>query len=200
MNSSQLQQEISIIKKMIEKTRQETAESGHFFIFLGIFGAICTFVIGIFDIYNLNHLDLPALIIMAIISGIIGYLVVSKEEKSEKVIAYPRTIFLSLWFICGLTIISVVFLFPFLEVYSFAASSVLVSLFLGIAVSMTGVIYEVRSIIWCSSVWWIAALLMALISSRYNFLIMIFAIITGWILPGLILNRKYKKRSVSNEA
>ena len=36
MDNNQIQQDISLIKEMIAKTRRDAADSGHFFIFLGI--------------------------------------------------------------------------------------------------------------------------------------------------------------------
>jgi len=89
----------------------------------------------------------------------------------------------------------VTFVFPFLNVYSFRAVATLASLILGIAVFMTGIIYEMRFILWLSSAWWIGACLMALIESEYRFLILIASIIIGWIIPGIIMNKKYENGS-----
>lgn len=200
MNHNQIQQEISIIKSMIEKTRKETAESGHLFIFMGIASAIFVLVISMLELYRLNHWILPAMITLTIINGIIGYLVVTKASKQERVKTYPKTIVLSLWVICGMTLLMMTFLFPFLKVYPFSSLGTLVSLILGIAVFMTGIIYEMRFILWFSLAWWIGACLMALIEGKFRFLIMIVTIIIGWIIPGIILNKKFKNGSKNNEA
>ncbi len=198
MNHDQIQQEISIIKSMIEKTRKETAESGHLFIFMGIASAFFVLVISFLELYRLNRLVLPAMIVLTAINGIIGYLVVAKA--TEKVKSYPKIVVTSLWLICGLTLLMMTFLFPFLKVYSFSALGTLVSMILGIAVFMTGIIYEMRFILWFSIAWWVGALLMALIEGEFRFLIMIATIIVGWIFPGIILNKRFKNGSKNNEA
>jgi hypothetical protein len=200
MNHDQIQQEISIIKAMIEKTRKETAESGHLFIFMGVTSALFVLVISLLELYQLNRWVLPAMIALTIINGFVGYVVVSKPAKEEKVTSYPKTVVLSLWVICGVTMLMITFLFPFLKVYPFRALGTLASLILGIAVFMTGVIYEMRFILWYSSAWWIGAILMAISESPYSFLIMIAVIIIGWVLPGFIINKKYKNGSKNNEA
>lgn len=200
MDHNQIQQEISIIKSMIEKTRRETAESGHLFIFMGIASAFFVLIISLLEIYKLNHLVIPAMIILTVLNGFVGYLVVSKPAKQEKVTSYPKTVVLCLWVICGVTLLMVTFLFPFLKVYPFSALGTLASLILGIAVFMTGVIYEMRFIVWYSSAWWIGAILMAIINSPYRFLIMIAVILIGWVWPGFIINKKYKNGSKNNEA
>jgi len=195
MNHDQIQQEISIIKNMIEKTKRETAESGHLFIFMGIASAVFVLVISLLELYKLFDLILPAMITLTIINGIIGFFVVAKADKREKVKAYPKTIVLTLWIVCSMTILMLTFLFPFLKVYPLRALPVLVSLILGIAVFVSGVIYEMRAIQWLSLVWWIGACLMALSQSEFRFLIMIASIVIGWIIPGIILNKQYKNRS-----
>ncbi len=200
MNHDQIQKEISIIKSMIEKTRRETAESGHLFIFIGIFSAIMVFVLGILGIYHLHHLNLPVLIILAVVNGIIGYYVAAKEGKTEKVKTYAKSLFYSIWFACSIPLIMMTFLFPFLKVYPFHAIPVLVSLIFGIALFLTGAVYELRFMIWFSLVWWGGACIMALNTSPYGFLIMIALILIGWVLPGFILNKKYKNRSKENES
>jgi hypothetical protein len=198
MNHDQIQQEISIIKSMIEKTRKETAESGHLFIFMGIASAFFVLVISLLELYRLNRLVLPAMIVLTVINGIIGYLVVAKA--TEKVKSYSKVVVTSLWLICGLTLLMMTFLFPFLKVYSFSALGTLVSMILGIAVFMTGIIYEMRFILWFSIAWWVGALLMALIEGEFRFLIMIATILVGWIFPGIILNKRFKNGSKNNEA
>jgi len=200
MNHDQIQQEISIIKSMIEKTRRETAESGHFLILIGIVSVIGTFAIGMFKIFNLNYMDLPVMILMLVINGLIGYFVVAREEQKEKVKTYTKSMLYQVWFGCGIAAIMILFLFPLTKVYSFQLVPVLVSMIMGIMIFSAGVIYELRYIQWCSIVWWGGACLMAYIESQYKFLIMIGIIILGFILPGVIFNRQYKNGSKKNEA
>lgn len=194
MNNNQIQQEIAIIKKMIEKTRRETAESGHFFIAIGIFSAIATFAIGMLERYSLNYLVVPTLIIAVIACGLIGYLTVTRKEKREKVTSYPKNIFYNMMLACGIPGLMILFLYPLLKVYPWNLIPALVLLIMGIIVFSAGVIFELQFVKWCSLVWWAGALIMALTKSQLRFLIMIAIIIFGWILPGLILNKQYKNR------
>jgi len=195
MNQNQIQQDISIIKQMIEKTKRETAESGHLFIFMGIATVLFVLIVGMLELFRLNHWILPAMIILTVVNGFIGFLVILKGDKKEKVKAYPKTVVLNLWIICGLTLVLLTFLFPFLNVYPFSALGIIASLILGIAVFMTGIIYEMRPILWLSSAWWIGAVLLALVESQFRFFILIASIIIVWIIPGFIINRQYKNGS-----
>ena len=195
MNTNQMQQEILTIKEMIEKTRNTTAESGNLFIYIGINSALTTFIIGILEIYNLNQFVMPIVIILTVVNAFIGYIIAAKEDKNKKVKTYLKTIFWHILMACGFAAVLIVFLFPFLELYPFHAVPVLISLVMGIALFITGTIFESKYIQWSSSVWWIGACILALIEGPYRFLIMVAIIFIGWIIPGYILNKQYKKRS-----
>jgi hypothetical protein len=195
MNATQLQQEISIIKEMIDKTRTTTAESGHLLVYMGIFSAIATIVIGVFGIYGMNDYIMPAVIILAVVNGIIGYRIAAKNNGSGKVSTYPKTLFWNILMVCGFTAVLIVFLFPFLGLYPFHAIPVLTSLVMGIAIFSTGAIFELKFIQWTSLAWWIGACIMAIVESPFKLVTMVLIIIIGWIVPGLYLNKLYKERS-----
>jgi len=195
MDAVQLQKEVTLIKEMIEKTRRATAESGHLLIYIGLFSALATTAIGLLEIFQQYQLIMPTIILMTIVNALIGFLVATRKTNNNGAISYPKTIFWQTWMACGLTTILIVFLFPNLGLYPVRAVPILAALLLGIAVFLTGTIFELRFIQLSSLVWWIAALLMSLIVSPYSFLIMVAAILIGWTLPGFILHRNYKQRS-----
>jgi len=195
MNTDQIQQEILIIKEMIDKTRKTTAESGHILIYMGIFTALATIVIGILGNYNLNQFVMPVVIIMAVVNAFIGYLIATKNGEAAKVKTYLNTIFWHIWIVCGLAAILIVFLFPFLNLYPFHAVPVLTSLVMGIAIFITGTIFELKFAQWSSLAWWIGACIMAFVEGPSKFITMVVIIIFGWIIPGILLNKQYKNRS-----
>lgn len=195
MDINQLQQDISIIKEMIEKTRRQTANSGHLFIFIGVFSALATVGIGLLEIFSLQDFFIPLLILMAVVNGITGYFIISNEEKKEKVKDYTRIFFWNVWMVCGLSALLIVFVFPFLNVYSFGAVPIITSVLMGIALFLTGVLFEMNVIKLSSLIWWVGAILLALYEGPYGFLIIVVVIVVGWLMPGLYLNRQYKNTS-----
>ena len=200
MDQTQAQKNLQIIKDMIEKTKKETAESGYFFIFIGIFAMIMTYIISLLSRFHLPHLIIPAMIFMLVGSGIIGYLTINRKEKRDEIKSYPKTISYSVWFACSVSIILTTFVFPFINLYPFDLVPVFASLFIGVAVFSTGVIFEFRAIILCSISWWAGAVLMAYVNASWEVYIMLAVIFLGWILPGLILNKKYRSREIVHEA
>ncbi len=200
MDHQEMQQEITIIKKMIEKTRRETAESGHFFIAIGIFSILCISIIRVLKFYNLYDLVLPTMIIMLIGNGLIGYVTIFRKEKKEKVRSYLKTICYSIWAACAIPMIIITFIFPYFGVLAGSQAGILSSLIMGIAVFSAGVIFESWFIIWSSFAWWAGALVMAFIKVIPQPFIMVIMIFIGWMMPGIILNKKYRSRSLENES
>mgnify|MGYP006303210269 CR=1 FL=1 len=195
MNTVQIQKDVSLIKEMIERTRQSAAESGYLLIFIGVFTALGTTLIGILEILDHHRFIMTAILGMAVINALIGFAIAVREEKKSEVTTYAKTIFWQTWLACGLSAVLIVFVFPYLGIYSMKAVPVIVSLLLGIAVYMTGTIFELRFIRMSSLIWLAAAILMAVISHPLSFLIMVAAILFGWILPGFRLHKKYKRGS-----
>jgi hypothetical protein len=188
----QVEQEISIIKEMIDKTRKKTADSGHMLIYMGIFSIIATIAIGLMGMYQLDQYFMPAIIVMALVNAFIGYRIASKNGEQEKVKTYAKTLFLHVWMMCGFAAVLIVFLFPYLNLYPFHAAPVLTSLVMGIGVFITGSLFELKYVQWGGLVWWIGAVLIALLEGQFTIVIMVANIIFGWIIPGFLLNKQYK--------
>jgi hypothetical protein len=118
--------------------------------------------------------------------------------KQERAQSYPKVMCYSVWFACGVPAVIITFLFPILKVYPWNLTPVLTSLIVGIGVFSSGVIFESRPIIWCSIAWWAGAFAMAFVRGTPRMFIMMGVILLGWVLPGLILNREYRNRSLND--
>ncbi len=199
MNQIQLQQELAIIRKMIEKTRRETAESGHLFITLGIVWVLVTASIGILEMTATYQLIWPVLIAALIVTIIIAVLIGVREGKRERVESYPRKIFGSVWISVAVSAILVSFVFPLTGVFDTHLVPVFVSPIVGIGFFLTGILYDSRGIVYCSLSWWIGAILMAYLSGYARLYIMVGILIIGYILPGIMLNIRYKQKRANGE-
>lgn len=200
MTHEKAQEELSLIKNMIEKTRRETTESGTFFITIGIFSIIASMGIGLLIHFNQNHLIFPSIIGMFVICGILGYVTVTKSESKDKVKSYHKKLLYKV--LSGITVpaILVMFVFPLLKVYPWDVLPIILSLLIGILVYSTGAILESRYILWSASVWWIGALILVFISGLPRLYIMMALMLIGWIIPGVVLNHQYRNRGQNHAA
>ncbi|MBN2008317.1 hypothetical protein JW960_03105 [candidate division KSB1 bacterium] len=195
MTQQDISNELAIIKGMIEKTRRETIESGELFIAIGLQWII--FGIGFFLLgrFQLAQFIWPGMIVGLIVTFIISLILGIRGEKKEKVKTYSRTIYAHLWMSVGAVCILVGFVFPLLNVFDFQLMPIIVWLVLGIGFYMTGVIFELRLIQWCSLIWWIVAILMVFVPGMGRFYLTMVSLLIGYVLPGLILNYQSKQRS-----
>ena len=193
MADRQIQQDLDLIKQMIEKTRQDTAQSGYFFIFIGIISLLGTVALVILENQGLTQWTLPTLILMVAANAVIGYLIVARE--SRKVKTYAKTVFWNVWMACGFAALLIVFFFPTVHLYPMTVVPVLISMLMGIGLFVTGVLLELRFLQWSSAAWWTGACLMAVTGGPYKSMIMVTVILLGWILPGYLLNKQYRRRS-----
>jgi hypothetical protein len=200
MNQNQIQQEIVIIKDMIEKTRRETAESGLLFIIPGILCILTIFMITVLEMYQMNNLVLPALLtamaVIAVVSAAIGI----KEGKKERIETYAKSIFAHVWIACGICCLITGFIFPISNIYPWHFVSIIPLLFIGIGFYITGVVYKIRLIQWSALLWWVGASFLAFVEGSYRPFILITIFLFGYILPGIILNKQYKNRRIVHEA
>jgi hypothetical protein len=195
MTQNQLQQEISIIKDMIEKTRRDTAESGLLFIIPGIICILMVILMSSLHWFNASHLTKPVMFIsMAIIalsSAYIGY----RESKKARVETYVKKIFGALWMAIGASCAIFVLYFPLMGVYSWDMVGIIAFIVIGIGFFVTGALYELPLIQWCCLFWWIGASILPFAEGFTSMFLIIAIFLFGYILPGIILNRKYKTRS-----
>jgi hypothetical protein len=200
MTQNQVQQEIAIIKEMIEKTRRDTAESGLLFIVPGILCILMILLMASLNWFNATHLAKPVMFIsMAVItltSIYIGY----RESKKAKVETYVKKIFGALWIAIGASCCIFALFFPLMEVYSWNMVGVTSFVVLGIGFFVTGALHELPLIQWCSLFWWIGASALPFAKGYSSMFLIIAIFLFGYILPGLIMNRHYKTRSRENEA
>jgi Flp pilus assembly protein TadB len=200
MDQNKIQQDIAIIKDMIAKTRKETAQSGLIFVIPGILLIIFVIAIYFLEKMNLQHLFLPILITTVIIIGIVSFIIALKFDAKERVKTYPRMIFGQLWIACGASCIITGLIFPLLKVYSWNIIVPACWPIIAIGFYLTGIVFEIPLVRWCSLFWWLGAFLMVLTPNSYHLTIVISTLVLGYILPGFILNRKYNSRSKTNEA
>ena len=203
MDHEHIQREISIIKNMIEKTKKDAAESGSIYLFIGVACILYVLAVTIMEVLHLFHWVLPAMISMTVLCGIAGYYFFAREGKKEKVMTWPKKINRTILFVCSMPMIVTGFVFPLTKVYPWPLSPVFAALFFGIMLFMSGALYEFPVFYWSGLVSWAGACVMAYtLNSRFpvRAVTMIIILISGFIIPALILGKNYRNRSHDNES
>jgi hypothetical protein len=200
MTGDQVQEQLSIIRTMVERSRRETADSGAFLIWLGVIGIVTVFAIRGLEMGGLSHLTIPFLAVVLVANGVVGYFTVTRRQSRAGARSYLAKVCYTVWFACAVPIVIVAFLLPALGAYPWSLVPVLAALFMGIGVFSTGAIFEVPAITWSGLAWWGGAVAMAAIDGPARAFVMAIAILLGMIVPGAILNRRYRERRGEDES
>jgi hypothetical protein len=200
MTQIQLEQDLSIIKNMIEKTRRETAESGYLFIIPGILCILTVLIMSRLEAFALSHLARPIFLgLLGLIAATSAWIGI-REGRKTRVQTYAKTIFAHLWIAVGVVCLIVGVLLPLLNVFPWSSQPVISFFVLGIGIYLTGVIYEIPGIKWCGVVWWLGAFILAFVTGPKRIALIIAIIVLGYILPGILLARQSKHRSQTDES
>ena len=194
MNEIEAKEEIRLIKAMLEKTRQATAESGTLFIVWGVLIALAligNYILAYFQEYEWEWLNWVA---MTVIGWVYSVVYGIRKKRKEPVRSYVQAAAHHLYFACGAGFLMVGIALPALHVYSYEAIVILVAVVSGILFFVMGGIYEWPILRWFGFVWWLGALGMSFIKGPGK-RTLLFAVlfVACYLVPSFFLRSKYKK-------
>jgi hypothetical protein len=193
MDTNQAQQNIKIIREMVEKTRINTASTWPFFILWG--SAIILAIIGM---YGLVYMKLHKYIwvnwvaicgIASVISTVLGI----RHSRRERVKTYAQQAINAL--VLGTTVMFVLtgYLFPILGIYPVHVIPIIAAAICGVlTISMSGIL-DWGFLKWCGFLWMAGAAAMAFITPEYRTLLLIPLLAVGYIWPGFRLYKNDKQ-------
>ena len=192
MNGASFQNEMSIIRNMIERTRRETFESGYLFIIPGIIWFLAIIVMGTLEMTGhaqiVHSWGWTAFVLIALASVFIGFWEGRKVKSQPQ--TYTRNLFGNLWVACGIVIVLIVFAVPHMN----DSTTVAPLLIIGIGFYVTGAIYELPLVQISGVIWWIGMSTLGFVAGPVRLPIWLALIFLGFVLPGIVLNRQYRRQ------
>jgi len=195
MNSTkqnEINDNLNVIKSMIEKTKTDAADAGSILILWGWLVMAASALTYLF-VYNewYNKIGFIWFILMGI--RVIGTIYILKKiTKREKIKSYSSIALANLWFSCGISFFIVAWLGIPLKVIPLESLNIIMAVVAGIGLFTTGGILDWNMLRIGGIIWWVAAIIMMLTHWHFHTLIFAIAIIPGYLAPGYALNRKYK--------
>jgi uncharacterized protein with PQ loop repeat len=209
------QESIALISQMINKAKGNYHDSGIGPILWGSVITICSIVTFLQIRYKFDlPFDIWLLTLIAIIPQIF---IVSKEKRNNNVRNYDDRIMDAVWTVFGISIFLLIFinanivnkLNPVFQNYidvngtkpAFNYSSFTSSFFLllyGIPTIITGTCRQMRPMLFGGIICWICCIVSIYTKIEIDMLLTALAAICAWLIPGIILNTKYKKIRAAN--
>jgi hypothetical protein len=194
MDSQKAELELSVIKKIMEDSRNIALNNGWHYILWGVVvscALIANYIMALLRVPN-NYAGLMWFILM-ISTAIVAGLYEKRSDKKRPVKTFAGNLLGALWFAGGIAM----FIFGFAGTVSGAYNPVyvcsVISTVLGVTYFVSGEIQQIKWLKWISLGWWAGAIFTFLFGSIHTLLIFALMLIFLQTLPGIILNRKYKK-------
>ena len=195
MNSTQqneVNDNLNVIKSMIEKTKTDVSKSGTIFILWGwlvIVASILTYYFVYMEWFE--KIGYIWFILMGL--GAVGTVfLVRKQIKQERVQTYSSLALSHLWFASGISFFIIAWLGLPLKVVSFESLNIIIAVIAGVGLFTTGGILDWNMFRISGVIWWVTAIIMMFVPWHLHTLIFAIAIIPGYLIPGYALNKKYK--------
>ena len=184
---------LTIIQAMINRAKDQFSENGHLYLLWGWVILICS--IGHFVLMNFFHYMQASMIWMLTWVAVIYQMYyLWTQRKKKKVRTYTDDIIGWTW----LTFVILMFLFGFMfakslgsQYYQFMNVGFLA--LYGMPTFLSGVTLRFRPLIIGGIACWLLSVIAAFMHYEYHLLLLAFAVIVAWIIPGYILRARYKK-------
>lgn len=194
LNSKKAEEEISVIKKIMEDSKKAIVDNGWHYIYWGsiVTAALITNFFMVVYSVSMNAQGMLWFISMtgaAILEGIIE----RKREKHVKVKTFAGRLLNTLWSGSGICMFILGFAGTLSGAYNAIMIFPLISIILGMAYLISGVIQQVK---WLSALcifWWAGSIVMLLFPGFHSMLVFAAMIVCFQIVPGLIMFVKSKR-------
>ncbi len=191
------QDSLNLISETISKVKQSYHDTGIGPMLWGCVVTICSLVSYYASVHKINWLfNIWFLTIVAIVPQII---ISIKEKKEKKHTSYNDAALSAIWTTFGFSMFTISFIDNLLGVYyNYNVHSAIYMLIYGIPTILTGLICKVKPMLWGGILCWVFAVACIPFKYPYPFLFMGAAAIAAWLIPGLILNYRYRKQKAAN--
>jgi len=180
---------LSVISKMIERSKTRMNENGFIYLFWGWLMSLCAiaqFVLLQLEYYEINYYPY----FLAIPAGIYTGIYYSRESKNDQGSGFLGNIFAALWISVGINIFITAFIFSF----TFNINPIpFILMMLGIATIVSGQVINFRILIIGGIICNLLGVATIFIPIIYHPVVAALAIIAADLVPGYALRNKYRR-------
>jgi hypothetical protein len=201
MEPKQAELELSIIKKIMEDSRNIALNNGWHYILWGIVvscALIANYIMVLLHVQN-HYIGFMWFILM-ISTAIAGTIYEKRSEKKRQARTFAGNLLGSLWFAGGIAMFIFGFAGTVSGVYNPVYVCSVISTVLGVTFFVSGEIQQIKWFKRLSIGWWAGAVFTFFYGSVHTLLIFALMLIAFQAVPGIILNRKYKREIASERA
>jgi hypothetical protein len=200
MNENDAQEDLVFIKKIIADSRKIVAHDGNEFIVWGIIAAtgMIAMYINIAFQYYINFGIIWGVLIGA--GWCYSIFRWATYYKKMPVRTFAGKVLSSVWVSCGIVMSLIGFALAPLGVINGWAIMPLIALVTGIAYFISSIVMTEKWILYSAYGWWIGAMVIAWFPGQFNFLLYAGMLFCFQIIPGILLQKKYRNQLTEHNA
>lgn len=185
--------ELVFIRKVIEDSKRSVVENGIGYIFWGILVFIGLILVYLGIVF---HLPTNSAWIWVVLIGFgWSYTIIAniKKHRKKPVKTFAGQILMSVWISAGIAMTIFGFVATSSGVIQGYGVSPLISLILGTAYFISGIVYDCKWVKLLSAGWWIGGIAMFYIHSMHQILVMALMMLVFQVIPGFVFYFNSKK-------
>jgi hypothetical protein len=186
------QESIRLIESMIKEARNKYSENGHLYLFWGWVILLCSagnFILSYFKLY-----DKPYMIWwLTLAAGIYQAVYIAKHKMDRSAKSYTDILYGYIWLSFGILLLLAIIMTAIKGNWDFLYPQLLA--LYGMPVFLSGIILRFTPLKTGAFICWLLAIAASSMSMQYHLLLLVLAIIIAWLIPGYMLQAKYKKEN-----
>ncbi|RPI13563.1 MAG: hypothetical protein EHM58_18220 [Ignavibacteriae bacterium] len=194
MDSRQAEQELAVIKTIMEDSRKIGIDKGVHYIFWGVLVTAALIVNYIFLVMGISGPYIGMLWLVLMIGGwVVSAIIGRKENKARKVKTFAGKILSAIWIGAGVSMMMLGFIGIVTHAYNPIFVCPLIATVLGAAYFASGIVQSQNWVRNLSFGWWAGAILMFIFPGFHSLLVFAFMMVALQTVPGIILYRQWKR-------
>lgn len=182
-------QSVHIIEQMISSVRQQVSHNGHLYLLWGWVVLVCS-LLHFSAIYWGWWAEGHWVWLATWGAGLYQFFYMRRRKRAQRIATYSDEVLAGIWLVfVGASIVTSIIIF---QKAGWDTMYPLIMLLYGIPTILSGVVLRFRPLVVGGLICWGLALLAAFVPLLYNLIITAAAVVAAWIVPGYMLNARYK--------
>ncbi len=186
------QSSMQLIESMINKAKNRFNENGHLYLLWGWTIFICS-IASFISIYFFEGNYIPYIWMATWVVVIYQTFYLIRRKKNTTVRTYTDEINGYVWVV--FVIMGGLFSFALVKAQRFELINTAVLILYGMPTFLSGVILRFRPLMMGAVCCWVLAMISMVIAPVFSFLLLTIAVIAAWIIPGYLLQLRFKKQN-----
>ena len=180
---------MQLIESMINKAKNNFSESGTLYLLWGIVIFVCS-ITQFTALYFFQYKNIQYVWFLTWAVVIYQVIYLRRREKTEKVKTYTADILKYVWICFASCMAVVIFILIYQKAYPSINPAIL--MLYGMPTFLSGVILKFKALVIGGISCWLLALGSVFVPYEFQLLFLSAAVLSAWIIPGLLLRKKYK--------